>query len=137
MSSDKKSEIRLMSRRAGNAPVPPRLHLNHTKRFILWFREHVVKDPSVHKNQVEKNKHDGLEQKVPKSDDLFSNHFGDDHDFSIILLQRIKNIHAKHGQVQAIGTKRSTMPEPSRNPIEHKKEPVKPLMAKSKPKFGI
>ena len=38
-----------MSRR-GNAPVPPKLHLNHAKRFVLWFREHVIRDPSVHQN---------------------------------------------------------------------------------------
>lgn len=74
-----------MSRRSGNAPVPSRLHLNHTKRFILWFREFVIQDPSVNKNQIEKNKDETFEGN--KKNEVL-NDYDDKHDFSIAILKR-------------------------------------------------
>jgi len=62
--------------------MPSKFHLAHTKRFILWFRENVIMDPSTNKNIIEKNLESICENQ--KEND-FGEYYNDNHDFSVCL----------------------------------------------------
>ena len=88
ISEDQKQEILRRSRRSGNAPVPPRIHLKHTKRFIEWFRVNVLKDETALKNQIEKNKDTCSEKFITD----FSTYYEPEHDFGVTIIQRVGQI---------------------------------------------
>ena len=88
ISESKKKEILRLSRRAGNAPVPPRLHIHHTKRFLQWFREHIIADPLLNKSQIEKNK----DENADHCGTDFSLYYPKKHNFNLAIYQRKGNL---------------------------------------------
>ena len=94
------------------------MHLNHTKRYIQWFRENIIKDPLVNQNQVEKNKEAVAENFVTNFDNYY-----DKHDFSVTIIQRTGSISNGYGAA-AVSVASQNEPSKTSNTVKAPSQPL-------------